>query len=1111
MTIDKYFSLFAGDVFTRKINTNVTDVNLDPRYIPSLELKGGSRTKCLVCSPIVNDGICSGVIVAINKIAKNRSPRDFSTLSFSPNETLLLGFIGTNIALALKHSTLSQSMSATPLETSNSLGVQFSRQMTTRFESDPHFQKLVELLHVYGKIDAERVSIFLYSPVSKSLVCVVSQDIKGFAMPCDKGLAGLSFTAVRTINIPDARTDERHYKDVDKSVGFTTRSVLCSPIVTSDGVPLGVIQAINKKSGPAFSIVDEQQIQEICNTIVALLTAERETPIAAADLTSFVEQSKASLVSGCNNGQSNFLAGAASTLLKGKSLVSSELAKGLAQIAQASSLVDLAAATERVILSSSSFDFVRLYVVNHDRLCRIAVSHESTTLEGLEGNDEHLIAALPPPIKQAVQGSSPCELKNFPTSDLFGDTKLFHAFVVPLQGKLFPFVPGNCVGVLGNRSRSLSEDAVNDEMDLVITMISSALHNLSQRLAIEESTRQLKNQYYILNNTLGSLQDFVIILDGEGKLLGCNKAVEDLLGLNQLSWETLVISESKKRSSFSGRSSPTPAVDPNTGMIREGMHYSQWLTNGNSPELCRDIQNALLRGESRSLEAARLTSSKYPEGISVDYQVTAICNPEHGCSKSPSSPSVFSSQRHENHIKGALPHIPEVESNGIPINNGLIVVVTLHINKRKIIELDEAVPSVNGAGDNTKSTLELKSASSGVDSAASILAAIRNNYILDEESEMQIKQLTNSLVQASRRMSIQQSSFSAINLAIQAASMMLVNPMINLPEDVFEWTFDVLTIKDSLVLCNIIGKFFDTLFNLDRLQVDSATLARYIAEVGRHYHDRPFHNLQHAACVTHFCFMLIRATACVENLKEHQVFAILLSAVVHDVDHPGNTNLFEINSGSELAIRYNDQSVLENHHCSTAFRLMRKPHMQVLASMSKNIATEIRKTIIQCVMATDMAVHFELIDETKKRAINGWNFEEVKDQALLGKILLHAADLSNPVRPFHMTREWAGRISIEFNDQVEREQALGMPVLGFMMTPDEKAFCKNETGFASFVVAPMWRTLALCFPDLTFLVRQLDDNLVTWKALLEKLIAEETSQQQQELSDSSRVDGSSQK
>lgn len=34
--------------------------------------------------------------------------------------------------------------------------------------------------------------------------------------------------------------------------------------------------------------------------------------------------------------------------------------------------------------------------------------------------------------------------------------------------------------------------------------------------------------------------------------------------------------------------------------------------------------------------------------------------------------------------------------------------------------------------------------------------------------------------------------------------------------------------------------------------------------------------------------------------------AALIAAVVHDVDHPGFTNSFLCNSGSELAVLYND-------------------------------------------------------------------------------------------------------------------------------------------------------------------------------------------------------------
>lgn len=128
----------------------------------------------------------------------------------------------------------------------------------------------------------------------------------------------------------------------------------------------------------------------------------------------------------------------------------------------------------------------------------------------------------------------------------------------------------------------------------------------------------------------------------------------------------------------------------------------------------------------------------------------------------------------------------------------------------------------------------------------------------------------------------------------------------------------------------------------------------------------------------------------------------------------------------------------------------------------------------------------------------GWKFAEIPDQVFFCKILLHAADLSNPTRPFSITKSWAERISEEFNRQVKKEQELGLPVLGFMMTPDEKALCKNETGFASFVVAPMWRSLAILFPSLNHLVDQLDQNLNSWKALLQEILDKEEDSEEEE-------------
>jgi hypothetical protein len=232
----------------------------------------------------------------------------------------------------------------------------------------------------------------------------------------------------------------------------------------------------------------------------------------------------------------------------------------------------------------------------------------------------------------------------------------------------------------------------------------------------------------------------------------------------------------------------------------------------------------------------------------------------------------------------------------------------------------------------------------------------------------------------------------------------LCDPEIKLIQDVFSWDFNVLEIDDKLVLINVFGQIFGALHFHDGLDIDVTILANYIREIATKYSDNPFHNLQHSACVTHMVYMLICATGANKYLSTIQLFGCVVSALVHDVDHPGNTNMFEVSTFSHLAVLYNDKSVLENHHCSTAFQTMRKDSTNILKGLSKLIASELRKIILTCVLATDMTEHFGLVDKTKRIIAGGdYSFNETEDKMFLCTLLVHSADLSNPTRPFHLT------------------------------------------------------------------------------------------------------------
>ena len=154
-----------------------------------------------------------------------------------------------------------------------------------------------------------------------------------------------------------------------------------------------------------------------------------------------------------------------------------------------------------------------------------------------------------------------------------------------------------------------------------------------------------------------------------------------------------------------------------------------------------------------------------------------------------------------------------------------------------------------------------------------------------------------------------------------------------------------------------------------------------------------YHNHLHAADVTQSCHVLLNSAALREVIHSFtvesfyidqiqvftplEVLAAILASSMHDVDHPGTTNQYLVATSSELALMYNDESVLENHHLAVAFKLLQLPECDILAGLSAKQRTSFRKMVIDMVLATDMSKHMSLLAdlktmvETKKVAGSG--------------------------------------------------------------------------------------------------------------------------------------------
>ena len=152
------------------------------------------------------------------------------------------------------------------------------------------------------------------------------------------------------------------------------------------------------------------------------------------------------------------------------------------------------------------------------------------------------------------------------------------------------------------------------------------------------------------------------------------------------------------------------------------------------------------------------------------------------------------------------------------------------------------------------------------------------------------------------------------------------------------------------------------------LGTTSAMIQTFLAHVEAEYRAVPYHNSAHAACVCHAVSWILtnharELSGVVETPLD--VVTTLLAAVVHDLNHDGRNNAFHSATGSELALLYSDQSVLEMHHLARAFSILAAPECAILATLPLDVRKDVRARIIGMVLATDLASNFTTINTFK--------------------------------------------------------------------------------------------------------------------------------------------------
>uniref|UniRef100_A0A3P8P1P6 Phosphodiesterase n=1 Tax=Astatotilapia calliptera TaxID=8154 RepID=A0A3P8P1P6_ASTCA len=314
-------------------------------------------------------------------------------------------------------------------------------------------------------------------------------------------------------------------------------------------------------------------------------------------------------------------------------------------------------------------------------------------------------------------------------------------------------------------------------------------------------------------------------------------------------------------------------------------------------------------------------------------------------------------------------------------------------------------------------------------------------------------------------------------------------------EDINRWGIDIFKVSEysgNRPLTVTMYTIFQERELLKSFKIPVDTFITFTMTLEDHYHaDVAYHNNIHAADVVQSTHVLLSTPALEAVFTDLEILAALFASAIHDVDHPGVSNQFLINTNSELALMYNDLSVLENHHLAVGFKLLQEDNCDIFQNLNKKQRQSLRKMVIDMVLATDMSKHMNLLAdlktmvETKKvTSLGVLLLDNYSDRIQVLQNMVHCADLSNPTKPLELYRQWTDRIMVEFFTQGDREREKGMEISP-MCDKHNASVEKNQVGFIDYIVHPLWETWAdLVHPDAQDILDTLEDNREWYQSMI---------------------------
>ena len=144
-----------------------------------------------------------------------------------------------------------------------------------------------------------------------------------------------------------------------------------------------------------------------------------------------------------------------------------------------------------------------------------------------------------------------------------------------------------------------------------------------------------------------------------------------------------------------------------------------------------------------------------------------------------------------------------------------------------------------------------------------------------------------------------------------------------------KWDFDTFKYHEALLDASLLHfgfKLFTNYGLLEKFSIADNNFTNLLNQIKNSFYDNnSYHNVVKAIDITRNYHYFVKNGELMKHLSDLNVMACFLSCLMADLGHPGVNNSYLIATKHPKAIRYNDKSVLENHHCAMAFKLLLDP------------------------------------------------------------------------------------------------------------------------------------------------------------------------------------------